>query len=181
MNEKNFIKKIFMHYLLRWRSNVSGGNKHLKIIGLQVMFLALVGIALFVLYPSADMELYGNRVAFKSINANVIAFSANEDFSNPRYLDFNNVSNLSFELTPGKYYWKASNGIISGRVNEFEILSNVGLEIDRSNVDANLTNIGNVKIKVTKGEGGQMIGHIILGPDESERIEDEGKYIGEQE
>ena len=71
-------------------------NKHMKVIGIQVMFLVVVGIALYVMYPSANIELYGNRVAFKSINANVVALSINPDFSNPRYLDFNNISNLSF-------------------------------------------------------------------------------------
>ena len=137
-----------------------------------IVFVFLVGI--IILYPKASLELDGNRVNFKTINANLIIISSNPDFSNPRFLDVE--KNVSFSLKPGKYYWKAGNGIIESFSKEFEIESAVGLEIlDKDE----LKNIGNVKVNVTKNKDGTFVGHIILEHEESEKIEG-GDYVGKQ-
>ena len=115
-----------------------------------------------------------------SINANAIILSENSDFSNPRYLDLSERKNISFNLKPGKYYWKADNFIIEGLKKEFTIESEVGLNINRVENRTDLVNIGNVKINITKDDEGIIVGHVILGPEESEKIEDSGEYTGRQ-
>lgn len=159
-------------------------NKHIKIIGIQVIFVVVALAVLYFLYPKTSMNLEENLVRFNSINAKVIMISENPDFSNPRYLDTKKGKEVLFELPPGTYYWKADNGIIEGLKNEFTIESEVGLEIKRNQSKENegeLVNIGNVKINVTKSKEGVMVGHIILEPEESEKIEDKGEYTGRQE
>ena len=91
----------------------------------------------------------------------------------------NERDKISFNLKPGKYYWKANNQILSGFKNYFEIKSEVGMKINRDD-EAELENIGNVKINVNKNNEGIMIGHIILEPDETEKIEDKGEYVGRE-
>jgi len=110
----------------------------------------------------------------------VIIISENPDFSNPIYLNVSEKNNVSLILEPGKYYWKADNFIIQGLKNEFIIESEVGLGINRIENETDLVNIGNVKINVTKSDNGIMIGHVILEPDESEKINDSGDYTGRQ-
>ena len=62
-------------------------NKHIKIIGIQAIFLIAVLIVIYFLYPKTEVNVNENLVDFKSINANVIIISENPDFSNPRYLN----------------------------------------------------------------------------------------------
>lgn len=162
-------------------------NKHMKIILIQAVFLIGILIVLYMLYPKASFELTGDVVNFKAENANLIIISENPDFSNPRYLEIGKDKNVSFNLPPGIYYWKSSNGIVEGLKHEFKIESEVGLKINRnkdenSENESELVNIGNVKINVTKTKEGVMVGHIILEPDESEEITDnpDEKYTGEQ-
>lgn len=138
-------------------------------------------VALYLLYPRTNLEINGTLVNFKSLNSNVIIISENPDFSNPRYLDVSEKKNISFDLQPGRYYWKASNSILTGWKQEFRIESEVGMEIDREENDSELTNIGNVKINVTKNEEGTLVGHIILEPNQSQEIEDSGEFTGRQE
>ena len=76
-------------------------NQHMKIIIGQVIFIVLALALVFMLYPKTSMGVNGNAVSFNSGNADVIIISENPDFSNPRYLDFGNESNLSFSLKPG--------------------------------------------------------------------------------
>ena len=156
-------------------------NKHIKIIIVQGIFLVLVFTVIYSLYPKTEAVVNGNFVNFNSINANVIIISENPDFSNPKYLDLSERKNISFNLNPGRYYWKADNSIIEGLKNEFTIESQVGLGINRSENETDLVNIGNVKINVTKDENGVMVGHVILTPDESEKINDSGEYTGGQD
>lgn len=156
-------------------------NNHLKIIIGQGIFLILVFTAIYFVYPKTEVLVNGNIVSFNSINANVIMISENPDFSNPRYLDLSERKNITFDLEPGKYYWKADNSIIEGLKNEFTIDSEVGLGVNRNENETDLVNIGNVKINVTKDERGIMVGHIILEPDVSEDIDDSGQYIGRQD
>lgn len=136
---------------------------------------------IYSLYPKTEAVVNGNFVNFNSINANVIIISENPDFSNPKYLDLSERKNISFNLNPGRYYWKADNSIIEGLKNEFTIESQVGLSINRTENETDLVNIGNVKINVTKNNNGVMVGHIILEPEESEKIEDSGEYAGGQD
>jgi len=150
-----------------------------KIIMMQTIFLIAVIIVVYFLYPRAEIDVNGEWVRFDSINANVIMISENPDFSNPRFLDLSERDNISFNLNPGTYYWKSDNGIIQGLKNQFIIDSEIGLGVNQTEDDLDLVNIGNVKINVTK-EGGVMVGHIVLEPDESEKIDDDGKYIGRQ-
>lgn len=147
----------------------------LFIMGQAILIVvAVVGILMF--YPRAKLDLEGNSVRFNSINANVIVLSSNSDFSNPRYVDID--KEISFNLKPGKYYWKASNGVIEGFSKEFKIDSEVGLEIINKDGNAELKNVGDVKINVSRTKDGGFVGHIILEPEESEMIENKGEYVG---
>lgn len=152
------------------------------IIIMQAIFLVGAAFALYFLYPKINVDVEGTLVNFNSINANVIIISENPDFSNPRYLDIVEGKNISFDLYPGTYYWKAANNLIEGLSKKFTIKSEVGMKIDKDKEEneSELVNIGNVKINITKGEGGIMVGHIILEPNQSEKIEDSGKYTGRQ-
>ena len=158
--------------------------KH-KIILVQGIFLVVVAIALYMLYPKTILELNGNVVNFKAVNANVIVLSENPDFSNPRYFDMSENKNAIFELPTGTYYWKSANKFIQGLENKFIIDSEVGLKINRNESEDNeseIENIGNVKVNITRTKEGIMVGHIILQPDETEKITDkeEEGYVGRQ-
>ncbi|VVB78286.1 Uncharacterised protein [uncultured archaeon] len=156
-------------------------KKHVIIITGQVMFLVLALCLLYYLYPKATIDVQGDWATFNSINANVIMISENPDFSNPRYIDLSDRKNLTFNLEPGTYYWKPDNGVIRGWKNEFTIDSVVGLSINKSDNESNLTNIGNVKINITKTKDGLMVGRIVLEPDESQGIENTNEtYIARQ-
>jgi len=63
--------------------------------------------------------------------------------------------------------------------NEFTIETEVGMKIEREN-ESELVNVGNVKINVTRSKSGMMVGHIILEPNASKKIEDKGEYAGRQ-
>ena len=155
-------------------------NKHIIMITAQAIFLVLVIALLYSFYPRTDASVNGNWVKFNSINENVIIISENPDFSNPRYIDSSERKNISYNLKPGTYYWKSDNGIIEGMKHEIVIESEVGLGINKTENETDLVNIGNVKINVTKNDKGVMVGHIILEPDEAEKIEDKGNYTGRQ-
>jgi len=155
-------------------------KKHMKIIMAQMIFLVVILSVVYILYPRTEVILNKDFVSFNSINANVIIISENPDFSNPKYLDLSERKNISLSLEPGTYYWKSDNGVIQGLKNEFTIESEVGLSINRGENKTDLINVGNVKINVTKDEKGVMVGHVILGPEESEKIEDSGEYTGRQ-
>jgi len=153
--------------------------KNKTIILVQIVFLSLIGVAIFVMYPKVNLEVSGNLVRFDSINAEVIMISKNSDFSNPRFLDLREIKNISFELEPGTYYWKSDNGFIQGFKNSFVIDSEVGLGINKTFEKTNLVNIGNIKLNVTKD--GFLTGEIVLEPGESEEIkEDNVTYFGRQ-
>jgi len=153
-------------------------NKNIKIVVAQALFLLIVVSGIYFIYPRTNALVSGNAVNFESGNANVIIISQNPDFSNPRIVDIN--KNVSLNLEPGTYYWKASNSLIEGWSKKLEIESEVGLKIEREENNSNLVNIGNVKLNVTKNNEGVMVGHIILEPDEKEEVEDKGEYIGRQ-
>ena len=148
----------------------------LFVIG-QFIFVALFLAGIFMFYPRAHVDVNGNTVNIESINAHVIIISINPDFSNPRYVDV--ADNVSFNLRPGTYYWKASNGVLESLSNEFEIESEVGLQILDKGNEKELKNVGNVKVNVTKNKDGTFVGHIILEPDQEEEIEG-GEYVGRQ-
>lgn len=153
--------------------------RHKWFVIAQLIFVSVILIGIFLLYPKAKIDLEGNKVMFKSINANVIILSSNPDFSNPRFLDIE--ENVSFNLKPGKYYWKAGNGILESFSDEFEIKSDVGLQILEKDGEYSLKNVGDVKINVSRTKEGGFVGHIILGPEESDEIENEGIYTGRQD
>jgi len=154
-------------------------RKNFIMISMQLIFLVLVFAGMYLIYPKVNISVNGNFIKFDSINANVIIISKNPDFSNPNYLDLNELGNVSFRLDPGVYYWKSANRLIKGFGNEFVIESEVGLSIDRNNEESELVNIGNVKINVSKNKDGIMVGHIILEPEESKEIDDKNEnYIG---
>jgi len=155
-------------------------KKHIKIIIAQMLFLVVILSVIYILYPRTEITLNKDFVSFNSINANVIIISENPDFSNSKYLDLSERKNISLSLGPGTYYWKSDNGFVQGMKNEFTIESEVGLNINRGENKTDLVNVGNVKINVTKDEKGVMVGHVILGPEESEEIEDSGEYTGRQ-
>ena len=146
---------------------------------MQLIFVVLVLTGIFFVYPRTNLDIEGDFISFNSINAKVIIISENPDFSNPRYLDLEEIGNSSFKINPGTYYWKADNGILTGLTNEFTIDSEVGMEIEN---DSELVNVGNVKLNVSKNKNGVFVGHIILEPDESTEIENKNEtYVGRQE
>ena len=158
-------------------------NQHIKVILGQAIFIVLALALVYMLYPKTSMGVNGNAVSFNSGNADVIIISENPDFSNPRYLDFGNESNLSFSLKPGTYYWKPANNFIQGMVKKFTIESDIGMKIEKQGNESDLVNAGDVKINVTKTKEGITIGYIILEPEEGEMIEDSDdiNYTGRQE
>jgi hypothetical protein len=157
-------------------------NKHIKIIAMQAVFLIFVIVLLYILYPKTNIDVNGDFVKFSSINAKVIMISNNPDFSNPRYIEIAPGENVTFDFTPGTYYYKPDNGIIQGLKKEFTIESQVGMRVEKKENDSNLVNIGNVKINVTKSKNGMMVGRIILEPEGREKIEDKDEmYKGGQE
>jgi hypothetical protein len=155
-------------------------NKHIKIVVAQAILLIFVFGIIYFIYPKAEIHVNGNVVNFNSINAKVVTISKNSDFSNPRYLDMTRIKNISLNLVSGIYYWKADNGIVEGLKKEFVIGSEVGLNANNSGNNTNLVNVGNVKINVTKTEEGVLVGHIILEPEESQDVKDNGQYTGVQ-
>jgi len=155
-------------------------KSHTKIIIGQAILLLVVVILVYILYPRIDAIVTGDLIRFNPINAKVILISDEPEFSNPRYIEINDEE-ISFNLKPGKYYWKASNGIIKGFTNEFVIDSEVSMKVDIEENNAHLVNVGNVKINVSKTKGGQMIGHIILEPEQEDMIENAGDYTGRQQ
>jgi len=155
-------------------------NRTMKIVGVQLAIIILFMIGVYVLYPKIEINVSGTNVRFKTINANVIVLSENEDFSNSRYIDFRGKDNMTFNLKPGTYYWKASNGYIEGLSKEFTIESEVGMKIDVEDNATKLMNVGNVKLNVTRNKQGMMVGHIILDPSDKEEIVNEGDYVGSQ-
>ena len=150
------------------------------IIITQVVFLVLVITLIYIFYPKIEYDVNGNIIRFNSINSNVVIFSENPDFSNPRYVNFEEKE-VYVKLEPGKYYWKASNNFIKGFENEIEIDSEVGLGINRNDSNVEVQNIGNVKINITRTDEWIVVGQIILDPLESEKIEDKGQYTGREE
>jgi len=155
-------------------------NKAMKIVGIQLTIIIIIMIGIYTLYPKIEVNVSGTNVRFKTINANVIILSENPDFSNPRYLEFQEKDNITFNLKPGTYYWKASNGIIQGLSQEFTIQSKVGMKIEVEDNSTKLMNVGNVKLNVTKNKQGMMVGHIILEPTQEKEITNEGKYTGRE-
>jgi hypothetical protein len=151
---------------------------HFKVIGAQVIFLVVVIGVVYFIYPRIDVNLNGNVINFKSINANAIILSESPDFSNSRYIELGKNENISLNLNPGTYYWKSGNDYIQGLEGKFEIKSEVGMEIENG---SDLVNVGNVKINVTKTKEGTMVGYIILEPNESEMIDNNSDgYVGRQ-
>jgi hypothetical protein len=144
-------------------------------IGLQLLFIALVLIAIYFFYPKVDVNLNGNSVIFDSINTDVVMISKNSDFSNPKYINFDEFDKLNFELDPGVYYFKPANGLIKGFSQDFVVESVVGLDIE----EFELVNIGNVKLRIEKEVDGKVVGKMTLEPDESKDIEDNlDRYTG---
>jgi hypothetical protein len=54
------------------------------------------------------------------------------------------------------------------------------MNLKKEGNETDLVNVGNVRINVTK-KGGVMVGHIILEPEQEEKINDSGQYIGRQD
>ncbi len=153
--------------------------KHKVFIIVQLILVVGIIFGIFFLYPRASLELNGNTVRFSAGNAKLIVLSNSPDFSNPRYIDIED--NVTFNLKPDTYYWKASNGIIESFSDEFRIESEVGLQILEKNDSYELKNVGDVKINVSRTSDGRFVGRIILEPEESEEIENEGVYTGRQD
>lgn len=156
-------------------------NTHIKIIIVQIMFLMIVVAGIYFVYPKAEVYVNGNLVKIVSVSAKVIIISENPDFTNPVYIDTEKTKNVYFNIKPGAYYWKSDNGIIESFSKKFTVNSEVGMKINRTGNESNLVNVGNVKINITKGEDGVFVGHIILEPEQSEKIDDKNEsYVGRQ-
>lgn len=141
----------------------------------QIAFILLVGSLVYVMYPRVDLSVTGNVVGIDSVNTNAIILSKNPDFSNAQYIRLDELEDSSFEIEPGVYYVKASNRLIKGFDKEILIESEVALDVDGNE----LINIGNVKLNVQEEEDGILVGHIVLGPEDSEEVDD-NKFTGRQ-
>lgn len=148
--------------------------KH-KLMIFEAIFIAAALLLVYYLYPNTIASVSGDAVRFESGNAKTVVLADNPDFLNSRIIEIN--KNTTIHLGPGKYYWKAGNDFIQGLVRELVVGSEVGLEI---NNDSELENIGNVRLNVTRSENGTMVGHIILEPEQAEKIEN-GEYTGRQD
>jgi hypothetical protein len=164
--------------LIKMKENKKFG-KHRMIIAGQIGFLLIVFGLVYFLYPKVVFDVEGDLIRFNSINSNVIIMSKNPDFSNPKYVNLEDKEIL-IKLKPGKYYWKSANNFIKSFENEIEIDSEIGLRINEKDGEKELQNIGNVKLNITRGENGALVGNIILDDKQFEMIEDEGKYTGGQ-
>jgi hypothetical protein len=147
-----------------------------KTIIIQVVALVLVFGIIYLLYPKTSLEVTGNVVNFQESSAKIIIISQNPNFENAQYYSLNESNKIILE--PGHYYWKASNSYLTGFKGEFDIDSTVGLEIQN---ESDLVNVGDVKLKVTKDENGQMVGEIVLEIGENEMINNSGVYTGRQD
>lgn len=148
-----------------------------KIIMIEIIFLVIIGISIFIFYPKMKIEVNGSNLNFNSINANAVLISDNAEFSDARYVEIGKGEEVNLNLKPGTYYWKASNNYLEGMKQKIEIDSEVGMKIEN---ESELVNIGNVKINVTKNKDGELIGHVILEPEQAEKIENETGFIGGQ-
>ena len=155
-------------------------RRNIKITGIQVLLLAVLFLGIFMLYPRVDYSLNNNFLHFSSINANVIMISKSPDFNDTRYIDLRSVDDVSINLEPGKYYWKPYNSFIEGRVKEIEIDPFVTLGINDDGENDTLVNLGNVRLNVTKGKDGKMVGRVILDPEESDTDESADEFIGRE-
>jgi len=158
-------------------------NKHIKIITIQIIFLALIVFALYFIYPKTTINVSGETLNIKTINGNVVAISEDKEFSSPRYFEVSKNKGILVDLPPGKYYIQSSNGVLKGLKKEIVIDSEVGMNINRKENDSELVNIGNVKINITKNKDGGITGHVVLEPDQIEKIEEQlnESYVGRQE
>lgn len=147
---------------------------HKIIIIMQIIFVAVALLALYILYPKAKAEISGNAIVFDNENAKFLIISENKNFENAGYIEISD--NLSLSLKPGTYYWKTSNGIIESIAKKIVIESEVGMKIEN---ESEIVNIGNVQLNVTKNKEGIMVGNIILEPEQKEKIENLD-YIGGQ-
>lgn len=143
----------------------------------QTAIVAIALLSFVFIYPRVTLSINGNTVNFNPVNARTIILSDNPDFMDSRYVDLD--SNVTFNLKPGRYYWKASNGVVSGISKEFIIESEVALKIEEINNEKELINVGNVRVNVSRTKEGLFVGNIILEPEEGENI-DGGEYVGRQ-
>lgn len=156
-------------------------SKNMKIVGLQLVVLLVITVAIFMLYPRVDYSINNNFLHFNSINAHVIMISKSPDFNDTRYIDLREVKNVSINLEPGKYYFKPYNSFIEGNTKEVEIDSFVSLGLKEKGENDTLVNLGNVKLNVSKGKNGKLVGRVILDPEQFEEIdENANEYVGRE-
>jgi hypothetical protein len=157
-------------------------NKHhfFFVIG-EILFIIGIILLLYFFYPKTKTIITGNFVKFDSDNANFIIISKFSDFKDPRYIDLNELKNLSINLSPGKYYWKSYNNFIEGFSHELVVDSDVALVINRTKNNSDLVNVGDVKINITKSNDGKITGNFLLDPSEAKEIEDKNEnYLGKE-
>jgi hypothetical protein len=127
---------------------------------MQGIFLAFIFGGIFYFYPRTSMEIEGSKVSFSSVNSNVIIISKNSDFSDSRFLDLKEEKNISFNLEPGRYYWKSSNSVLESFSNEFVLDEH---ENESEHQEGIITT--DVKLKITKDEDGVLTGEVIFKPE----------------
>lgn len=146
-----------------------------SVILIQTVFLAIALMAVYLLYPKINASVAGNTIRFETGNVNILVLSDNPEFNDSRYIAVYN--NLTINLSPGTYYWRAGNGVIWGVSHRLDVNSEVGLRLNEN--DSELENIGNVKVNVSRTSDGSLVGQIILEPEQAEKIEN-GTYVGRQ-
>mgnify|MGYP001558794460 FL=1 len=153
--------------------------KHTHIVIAQISFLIIVGGLFYYFYPYVNQSIHGNIIFFNSENSQAIIFSKNPDFSNPKYVYFDQEE-VYVQLEPGTYYWKAANDKLSGFENTIVITSETSLIITSRDNEQILQNIGTVTLNITKNKDGIMIGTIVLEEGDVEIIDDNGVYEGRE-
>lgn len=132
-------------------------------IAVQVLVVMGIFASLTFLYPKATLSLNGHVIKFNQHNAKVIIIADNPEFLNSRYFYIENNNTIS--LRPGKYYWKASNGILEGISRELVIDSDKSFDID-NNFEGELIETKDIRVNFSRSNEGTLIGSVILSPED---------------
>ncbi|MBS3089883.1 hypothetical protein J4461_03335 [Candidatus Pacearchaeota archaeon] len=130
-----------------------------------------------VISPIDELNTYDKQVIFSLERGSSILIDDNADFSSPERIFFED--NLSINLKPGMYYWRAE-GIINSKIYKLKVDSSVNLELKKSENSYELFNAGNVPINVTFFDNESIVSTNIIVIDGKEEVVGNG-ILGREE
>jgi len=147
------------------------------IVGSVLALILVIGYSRpLIIAPLDDLETRDSLVIFSIEKADEILIDDNMEFSSPeRYLV---MDGLEIQLSPGKYYWKAS-GIVDSEIRTLTINSVVDLRFVESDGFFEVVNAGNVRLSVDIYNGSEKIDSVSVGV--GEEVSGGDKYVGSQE